>query len=519
MRYLNQKKKQEEDKQPQDLIKMDLSADIKENLKNLNILLEGCSDKVIKEFTFGREKQSKGLVVFFDGLVNKLQIEENILRPIMLELNMMDTAKYIEHQHDLLEEIKEKILVVAEVKTLSTLEEVCHHISSGDTVVLLDGVNQGLIAGTRFWPTRAVENPENEAVIRGPKEGFTETLRFNTALLRRRLKSTEFKIENMVLGRVTKTDVVICYVKSICPPQLVAEVKKRLEKIDLDGVLDTGYLEGYLEDSPNSFFPQTEYTEKPDRACGHLLEGRICIMVDGSPMALILPASFPDMINSGEDYYERYIPASLFRLMRIIAYCVALLLPGLYVATVSFHHEMIPASLYLTISSSREGVPFPSIFEALLLEFTFEMLREAGLRLPGSIGPAVSIVGALIIGDAAVQAGLVSTPMVVVIAFTGVASFVTPSYSAGISIRLIRFAMLIAGGVLGFFGIVMAVIFLLIHMASLNSFGQSYLFPVAPLNKYELTDVFVRRPWPKNFRRPRLAGNKNLIRQGKSPQE
>jgi len=516
MRYLNTKKKPQ---QAQELIKMDLSADIRENLENLNILLDGCSDRVIKEFTFGREKQYKGLVVFFDGLVNKLQVEENILRPLMLELNMLETPKYIEQQHDLFESVKEKILVAAEVNTLSTWQELCHHISSGDTVILLDGFNRGLIAGTRTWPSRAVEKPENESVIRGPKEGFTETLRFNTALLRRRLKSTEFKIEHRVLGRVTKTDVVICYIKSICPSQLVDDVKRRLDKIDLDGVLDTGYLEGYLEDKPNSVFPQTEYTEKPDRVCGHLLEGRICIMVDGSPTALILPTSFPSMINSGEDYYERYIPASLFRLMRFIAFWIALLLPGLYVATVTFHHEMIPPSLYLTISSTRERVPFPSLFEAFLLEFSFEMLREAGLRLPGAIGPAVSIVGALIIGDAAVQAGLVSTPMVVVIAFTGIASFVTPSYSAGISIRLIRFGMLIAGGTLGFFGIIMAIIFLLLHMASLNLFGQSYLFPVAPLNTYELTDVFVRRPWSKNYRRPRLPGSNNLIRQDQSPQD
>jgi spore germination protein KA len=350
-------------------------------------------------------------------------------------------------------------------------------------------------------------------IIFGPKEGLTETLRFNTALLRRRLKSASFKIESMVLGRITKTDVVVCYIDSIAPPQLVNEIKERLKKIDIDGILDTGYLMELIADDKRTLFSQAMHTEKPDRICGQLLEGRVCIMVDGSPMALVLPVSFPEFWTSPEDYFIHFIPASLFRILRFVAFWIALLLPSLYVAVISYHHEMIPTPLLLTISATRQGVPFPAFVEALLMDATFELLREAGLRLPRAVGPAVSIVGALIIGDAAVRAGLVSTPMVVIIAFTGIASFVSPSYNAGIMIRILRFGFLIASGILGFLGIMVGLVLMLTRMASLSSFGQPYLAPLAPFNLKQITDIIVRRPWFSNVERPYLEGMQNNTRQ------
>lgn len=404
---------------------------------------------------------------------------------------------------------------MADVKTVDTLQDLIHHLSSGDTILLIDGYSQALAAGTRSWQARSVQTPENEVVVRGPKEGFTETLRFNTALLRRRIKSSNFKIENFVLGRVTKTDVVLCYVEGIAPADLVTEVKSRLNKIDIDGILDSGYLEEFLEDNHYTIFSQIEYTEKPDRVCGHLLEGQVCIIVDGSPIALIAPTSFPRFLIASEDYYERYIFSSALRIMRSAAFLVALLLPSLFVAAITYHPEMIPASLYVTIAAAREGVPFPAFAEALILEITFEMLREAGVRLPRAIGPAISIVGALIIGDAAVKAGLVSTPMVVVIAFTGIASFITPSYNAGIIIRLARFGFLIAAGFLGLFGIMITLLIMLIHMTSLRSFGYPYLAPVAPFNLGQMTDIMVRRPWFLTNMRPAMKGIKNAVRQNK----
>ena len=490
-----------------------ISDQLQQNLDNLHLLLERCSDVVFKEFTFGPKRENRGLVLFFDGLVDRKEIEVHLLKSLMLELNMQGDDSYVWPRHDVFKLVQDSILSMADVKAINTLQDLIHHVSSGDTVLLIDGYSTGLVAGTRSWQGRPVQTPENEVVVRGPKEGFTETLRFNTALLRRRIKSSNFKIESFVLGRITKTDVVLCYIDGIASDKLVAEVKTRLGKIDIDGVLDSGYLEEFLEDNHYTIFSQMEYTEKPDRVCGHLLEGQVCIIVDGSPIALIAPTSFPRFLIASEDYYERYIPSSIFRIMRFAAFLVALLLPSLFVAAITYHQEMIPPPLYITIASTREGVPFPAFVEALILEMTFEMLREAGLRLPRAIGPAISIVGALIIGDAAVKAGLVSTPMVVVVAFTGIASFITPSYNAGIVIRMARFGFLIAAGFLGLFGIMIALLLMLIHMASLNSFGLPYLSPVAPFNLGEMGDILVRRPWYMNIMRPTMKGMENAVRQ------
>jgi spore germination protein KA len=512
MRYLNS---QEEGNKPNtsEIVSQDISIDLNENKENLHTLLQGCSDAVFKEFAFGPNRDNQGLILYFDGLTDRNEIEENILKPVLLEVNMINTDIYPDKPYNLLNYLKNSVLAVTELKNTKTLQEICHHISSGDTVVLIDGYDQGLVIGTRSWQTRSIQTPDSEVVIRGPKEGFTETIRFNTALLRRRIKTTNFKMESFVIGRLTKTDVVVGYIEGIAPKTLVDEVKDRLNKIDIDGVLDSGYLEEFLEEHHYTIFSQMEYTEKPDRICAHLLEGRVCIMVDGSPEVLTLPTSFPRFLISPEDYYERYIPSSLFRIMRFLAFWLALLLPSLFVSIITFHHEMIPTALFLTIAATRETVPFPAFVEALLLELTFELLREAGLRLPRSIGPAVSIVGALIIGDAAVKAGLVSTPMVVVVAFTGIASFVAPSYNGGIIIRIARFGFLIFAGFLGLFGIMLFFILIMTRMVSLSSFGIPYLSPLIPLDYHQITDIIVRRPWIKNNRRPDMKGMENEIRQ------
>ncbi len=513
MRYINGKEKHPEESSPGELIKLPISADLQENMDKLTVLLNGCSDAVMKEFCFGNPA-IRAAIFYFDGLTDKSQIEANLLKPLLLELNMQNRESLpLQDNQDILHHVQHHILSLAELKSLETLQEICHHITSGDTVILIDGYATGLVAGTRSWQGRPIQSPENEIMVFGPKEGFNETLRFNTAILRRRLKSTQLKIESMILGRISKTDIVVCYIENIASPALVAEVKARLAKIDIDAILDTGYLAELIADHKWTIFTQTEHTEKPDRVCGHLLEGKVCIMADGTPMALVVPISFPEYMISPEDYYLHFIPASLFRTLRFIAFFMALLLPSLYVSIITYHHEMIPTPLLLTIAATRQGVPFPAFVEAFLMDATFELLREAGLRLPRAVGPAVSIVGSLIIGDAAVRAGLVSTPMVVIIAFTGIASFVTPSYNAGIIIRIARFGFLFAAGMLGFLGIIIALILMLLRMASLSSFGLPYLSPLAPLNLQQMGDVIVRRPWFMNQKRPYLEGMKNTVRQ------
>jgi hypothetical protein len=513
MRYLQNKKNNLPTNNTEEIISHPLEADIEVNQAKLETLLERCSDAVFREFVIGRQPPIRCLLLYFDGLVQRKILDDNMIKSLLLDVQMTNDPGSELNQADPLTSVEQHIINVAELKRIATLQEVIRHIGSGDTVLLIDGCSQALVAGTRGWDSRSVNTPENELVIYGPKEGFIENLRSNTALIRRRLKSSNFKIESLVIGKITQTDVVLCYIDNIAPPQLVDEVRKRLKKIDIDAVLDSNYIQELIMEHKSTIFSQTEQTEKPDRAAAHLLEGRICILVDGSPMALVLPVSFPRYWISPEDYYIHYIPASLFRIGRFLAFLVALTLPSLYVAVISYHQEMVPTALYLTIAASRQGVPFPSFVEAFLLELTFEMLREAGLRLPRAVGPAVSIVGALIIGDAAVRAGLVSTPMVVVVAFTGIASFVTPSYNAGIIIRTARFAFLGASALLGFLGIMIVFILMLIRMASLSSFGMPYLTPMAPLNTREITDVILRRPWFKMRERPYQEGMTNQVRQ------
>ncbi len=519
MRYLTRKSPSNSDgpQEKADILKQPLSTTLDDNMERLEQLLSDCSDAVTREFSFGSEPPIRCGLLYFDGLIDKEEIEENLLRPL-LRLNFPPASLKVENQPELVADLIQRFLPLGEVKTLATLEAVIDHISAGDTVMLVDGQTQGVVVGTRSWPGRTIETPKNESTIWGPKEGFTETLRNNTSQLRRRLKSYGFKTFSMSIGRISKTGVVICYIEDIAPADLVAEIKRRLAVIDIDGIIDTGYLEEYISDAKYSLFSQVEYTEKPDRICGHLLEGRVTILVDGSPMAMVVPARFPQFINAGEDYYQNFIAASLFRLLRFTAFFVALLLPSIFVAIITYHHEMIPLPLYLTLVAARQGVPFPAAIEALILELTFELLREAGLRLPQAIGQAVSIVGALIIGDAAVKAGLVGTPMVVVVAFTGIASFVTPSYNAGLLVRILRFPMLFLAATLGFFGIIMGLLLLAVRMASLSSLGQPYLSPLAPFNLSQMSDILVRRPWTVSNLRPYLEGMKNRVRQ-RLPQE
>ncbi|MGI6487957.1 MAG: spore germination protein [Syntrophomonadaceae bacterium] len=512
MRYLPPKGQPEEPLTDAQILTQSLAYDLQTNHTYLEQLLQGCSDAVMRKFKFGKDRDTDALLVYFDGLVSKTEAEASILYPLMLEMDQIEDA--VETQAgNIYENTRDRLLAVTDLLECDTFEEVMQHIASGDGVLIIDGYNQGLVAGIRYWQGRPVESPDQEVIVKGPNEGFNETLRINTALLRRRLKTNCFKIESISIGRYTKTNTIICYIKGVADESLIQEVKNRLEKIDIDGVLDTNYLEELMEDHHYSVFPQAEHTERPDRVVAHLLEGRVALMVDGSPWAMVVPATLPQFWISPEDYYSRYVPASLIRLLRQLAFLITLLLPSLYVATITYHQEMIPTPLLLTIAASREGVPFPALVEALMMEITFEFLREAGIRMPRAIGPAISIVGALVIGDAAVSAGLVSTPMVVVVAFTGIASFIFPAYNAGMAIRIARFPMLILAGFLGYFGIMIGLIMLLVRLASMTSFGVPYLSPLAPTNQGDLSDTLVRRPWWAMRQRPQNISPDNRVRQ------
>lgn len=487
-----------------------LYEDIDENIDVFRTLLKVSSDIVFREFCIG-SKEIRGVLVYVDGMIDKLLVNRSVLEPIMIEIRKFDSMAVTKKQ--IYEAVKDYFITASDIKENNKIGEIIDSVLEGETALILDGIDKAIIISTKGWAGRTVAESTTEAYVRGPKEAFVETLRINTSMLRRRIKHPDFIIESMKIGKYSKTDVVIAYIKSISEDTVVEEVKKRLKKIKIDGIIDSGYLEEFIEDNPFSPFPQVEHSEKPDRVAAEILEGRVAILADGSPFALVVPAVFVQFFQSAEDYYERYFLSSALRILRIAAIFMSLLLPSIYVAATTFHQEMIPTPLAISIAAQREGVPFPGLLEALFMEFFFEVLREAGIRLPLQVGQAVSIVGALVIGQAAVQAGLVSAAMVIVVAMTGIASFSIPAFNVAITFRLLRFVMIIAAGTLGFFGIIMVLMMILAHMASLESFGVPYLAPIAPGKVHELRDVFIRIPWWAKILRPRIITNKNVVRQ------
>ena len=488
-----------------------LSEDLSSNLARIKEIFQNCSDIIYRQFLFAQREDIRLVLIYADGLADKLQVSEQIMRALSLEVPMAAPEADIT-KAGAYHLIKERGLCVHQIKETDRLEDVIEAVLSGDTVLLVEGHPFAFINGMRGWEARPVSESENEMVVRGPRESFVETLRTNTALLRRKIRSSDLKLEMMQLGRITKTDVAVVYLKGIANDKLVEEVKSRLQGIELDSVLESGYVEEMIQDNTWSPFPQMNHTEKPDRLAARLLEGRVGIMVDGTPIVLTVPTVFIEFMHSAEDYYERFQIGTVVRIIRFLSMFLSLVMPSFYIAIITFHQEMLPTALLLSLAAQREAVPFPAFVETLLMELTFEILREAGIRLPRQVGQAVSIVGALIVGEAAVRAGLVAPATVIVVAFTGISSFVY-FYSASFAIRLLRFPMIVLSATLGLYGLISVLIIIVVHLCALRSFGTPYLSPVAPVSLGDMKDLVVRAPWWAMFTRPRLIGWKNLKRQ------
>jgi spore germination protein KA/spore germination protein len=466
-----------------------LQSSLKANENALRRLFTDCSDVCIRKFQI--QGGIDALIVFVDGMINTQSLED-ALRSIMT----------IKGGEDATSRIQEQILPVSQLKAADNYGELLDGVLSGDTALLVDNDNRALLIGLRGGKQRSVSEPETESVIRGPREGFVENLRTNTSLLRRKIKTPRLKIKPLTVGRESNTNVVVCYMEDIANPALVEEVVKRIKKIDIGGVLESGFVEEFIQDNYKSPFPQLTYTERPDAVAAALLQGRVAIMVDGTPMAMIAPFVFWEILLSTEDYFERYQISTLLRWLRYVFLLLSLITPAFYVAITTFHQDLLPTSLMLSVATARESIPFPAIIEALIMEVTFEALREAGIRLPKAVGSAVSILGALVVGQAAVDAGIVSAPMVIVVSLTGIASFTIPRFGGAIAIRMLRFPLMIAAAIFGLFGILLCILIIVGHLASLRSFGVPYLSPVSPLSVQDLKDALVRSPWPNLNMRP-----------------
>ncbi|MDQ8737220.1 spore germination protein [Paenibacillus sp. LHD-38] len=483
-----------------------LSGVLQEDFQKVKDKFERSSDFSYREFEI--KDTHKAVIFYLEGLINLDRIDMNILTPLL------GCSGSISQSPMNLVDIEKKILS-ASIINRESLQEVIGHVLSGGTVLLVDGAKQALLISEKLWEKRQIEEPATEVVIYGPREGFTEDIHTNISLVRRRLKTAQLKMESIKLGELSQTEIIITYLDGIVDHSILKEVRSRLDRIAIDAIEDSGYIIELIGDNPYSVFPQVLQTERPDRLVGNILEGRIGIMVDNTPFALIVPITFFQLMNSTEDYYEHFILASTIRCLRYFFIFVALLFPSIYIAVVSFHQELLPTNLLFSVASAREYVPFPVFIAALLMEISFEALREAGLRLPRAIGGTISIVGALVIGQAAVQAGIVGAPLVIVVSITGIASFMFPSYSLTGAIRLLRFPMMFLAAFLGLYGILLGVFLILSHLVRLQSFGVPYLSPLAPFRFSDLKDVFVRVPWWAMKKRPSDTGKSNPIRMGK----
>lgn len=488
-----------------------LLLSLNKSVEYIETSLGKSSDLVVRHITINKTSCA---VLYIDGLVNKDTVQDYLMEALMLE--MPHKRASIRH---LYKTIKEASLPIGELSEVDNYEDLFKKLLSGETLLIIDEEKKALSASTKGWRDRGVQEATTESVIRGPKESFSETLRTNTALIRRKIKDPKLRMDGKSIGKVTQTDVAVVYLEGTAEDHIVKEVHRRLDEIDIDGVLESGYIEEYIQDAQYSPFPTIYYSEKPDAIAAGLLEGRIAIITDGTPNVLLVPALFVNFFQASEDYYQRADIGTLIRVLRLVCFNIALFMPSLYIAFTTFHQEMIPTPLLISLAAQREGVPFPAFVEALIMELTFEILREAGVRLPKPVGSAVSIVGALVLGQSAVQAGLVSPAMVIVVAITAISSFVFPAYNIAIPIRMLRFLFMILAATFGLYGIILGLIAMVLHLCSLQSFGVPYMSPFAPFVPKDQKDVLLRFPHWGLFSRPSSIAKRNENRTTPSSKE
>lgn len=460
-----------------------LSKSLAANIASLRQAFDQCQDLVIHDFFIGDSIQAA--IIYFEGAIDTQTLNQNVLSPLV---DVTQSPRTITEISSMLSSPK--------FRSVALLSDVIAGVTEGNAILCCNGMEEALLLFLSKWEHRSIEEPQAESVVRGSREGFTELIEMNRLLVRRRLKSPRLKTLSLKLGSLSQTQINVMYVEGNAERELVQEVMSRLNRIRTDIVTESNSVEEWIEDHPFSPFPQVQSTERPDVVSAALSEGRVAILVDGTPFTLLVPATHIAFLQSPEDYNQRFLVSTAIRWLRYLFYIISLVAPSTYVAVISYHQEMVPTSLLMRIASTREEIPFPAFFEAFIMEIIFEALREAGLRLPKQIGSAVSIVGALVIGQAAIQAGLVSAPMVMVVAITGIASFMVPQYATGAAIRLLRFPIMILSGLLGFLGLMIGLMLILTHLCSLHSFGHPYLQSIAPIRYREWKDVFLRAPSP-----------------------
>ncbi|MFP3123672.1 spore germination protein [Ectobacillus funiculus] len=512
MKFLRGKNKHPEAEQRNESISDAETCPLEPNLETMLYKIKqelgDSPDLVIRSFQIGGNPNIPVRVVYISGLADEQAINEYIIRALMVDTAESELEIEFNHAFDL---ILNNALTVGNVSVLKDWSDLIFSILSGDTIILMEGYAKAISSSTRGGQWRAITESTTQVNIRGPKDSFNESIATNIALIRSHLKSPNLRLETMRIGNVSQTNVAIMYIKGIASDKLLQEVRQRLTDIKIDAVLESGYLEEFIQDQTFTPFPTIYNTERPDAVSGNLLEGRIAVLVDGTPFILILPTVFSQFFQAPEDYYQRYDIVVLMRLIRYTSFFILLLGPSFYIAVTTYHPEMLPTALLINIMAQREGVPFPAFIEAVIMEATFEVLREAGIRMPRAVGQAVSIVGAIVLGQAAVEAGIVTGLMVIVVAITGIASFAVPAYNLTIAARMIRFPLMIISALLGFYGMTLALILLVAHMNSLRSFGIPYLAPFTPFSLKGQKDTVIRAPFKSYATHSRSINQTNAV--------
>lgn len=463
------------------------------NLEHIARGLGYSSDLIVKRMrlSWGPVPPLEIAVLYIEGMADHTMVQQSVLSPLLDRRPSLEQIKAAPAS-DLL---KSCVLAAAAGPDAAQLQDVLLALLSGSVIILIEDSSVAINIPIQGWADREVTESTAQAVVRGPQDAFTENIVTNIALVRRRIKDPRIRCTRRVIGTATRTSVAVMHMDGIANDKLVEDLFRRLDGISLQEVLEGEYIEESITDNPYSLFPTVYNTDRPDSVAQQLLHGKIAIIVDGSPFTLVVPALFTDFLQSPEDHYQSFYYSGLIRVLRFVALLSAVFSPSIYIALTTFDQQMLPTSLLLSLAAQREGTPFPAFVEAVLMEVTFEILREAGIRMPRTIGQAVSIVGTIVIGQAAVDAGIVSAGMVIVVSLTAISSFAIPSYNLGIAARIVRFLFMLLAASFGLYGIFIGIIILVLHLSSLRSLGTPYMAPFGPKRNLENYDAMLRTPY------------------------
>ncbi len=487
-----------------------LDKNIETNLRHLQKVFSDGDDVIIRRLLVSPARQ-KAALIYIEDMADQAVINNHIIAKLTCSCFGVDNNR----NSDNLAGSITNILTAGSLTETMEIQQAVQRVLLGDTLLLLDGVPTLYIIATRNVKLRSVSPPDTEPTVTGPRDSFIEDLRTNITLVRRRVNNPNLVIKKSVVGQRSHTEIAVTYLKGVVNYKYVCEVERRLNNLQID-MPENLAIQNLIADHPHSPFPTTQQTERPDRFVSALLKGRVGIIIDGMPFAVLVPTVLSDLFKATDDYQEKWMTATAIRLLRYIVAFFALSIPAMYIAITAFHPAMIPTPLALAIGISREGVPFPSFLEALIMISFLEIMHEAGIRLPRTVGQAVSIVGGLVIGDATVRAGLVSSPLVIITSFTAIATFSIPDYRLALAIRLLRMPLMAAAASFGMYGLMIALLIIFIHLSNLESFGEPYLAPLIPqslLRLDDLKDTYIVAPTSVRTVRPTYLEPEDLTRQ------